>query len=93
MGLKHQDVNLAFDGNVCNYEVSFSNHWWRLTGQQVRTVDKKNSDTVIQVTIFMPKGYGIFTSPHFSGQLGRAIGYSVAAAAITTDNITPTQVT
>ena len=41
----------------------------------------------------MPKGYGIFTFPQLSGQLGRAIGNVVIAAAIIADNITPTLMT
>ena len=39
-----------------------------------------------------PNGQGISTSPHLSGQLGRAIGNAIAAAA-NSDNITATQVT
>ncbi|XP_065618013.1 wall-associated receptor kinase 2 [Quercus suber] len=41
----------------------------------------------------VPKGYGIFTSPQLSGQLGKANGYAIAAAAIIGVNMTPTQVT
>ena len=41
----------------------------------------------------IPKGYGIFTSPHLSVQLGKANGNAVAVAvAAINDNITPTQV-